>query len=133
MGPGMKDDESAQTVMESPSITPAANRAVLTLADGRTVDLSAGHDGIIVGNEITYPDGTEVFSPEVSKTASPEDSQHAGLTTNDLRLTTPKGGTYQIILPDGTKVWLNAGSTLKYPSRFTGNKREVFLDGEAFF
>lgn len=50
-----------------------------------------------------------------------------------MSLTTPKGGTYQIVLPDGTRVWLNAGSTLKYPSRFTGNTREVFLEGEGFF
>src|SRR5690606_14822624 len=46
---------------------------------------------------------------------------------------TPNGGQYRITLPDGTKVWLNAASSLKWPSRFTADKREVFLEGEAYF
>lgn len=48
-------------------------------------------------------------------------------------LTTPKGGTYQIMLPDGSKVWLNAASTLTYPSRFSEEERVVELEGEAYF
>src|SRR5690606_34396534 len=51
----------------------------------------------------------------------------------DLQLRTPKGGTYQISLPDGTRVWLNAASTLKYPTRFDGKERVVELEGEAYF
>ncbi len=114
-------------------IQPGGNRATLTLADGRTVDLSSEQTGIIVGDEITYVDGSGILSPEVGKSERPEDNRHAGLTTNDLRLTTPKGGTYQVILPDGSKVWLNAASTLEYPARFSGNIREVKISGEAFF
>lgn len=111
-------------------IQPGGNRATLTLADGRTVELSTDQDGIIVGNgNITYSDGTEVLSQEVGKSGSPED----GLPTTDLQLTTPKGGTYQIILSDGTRVWLNAGSTLRYPVRFTGSTRTVEIAGEAYF
>src|SRR5690606_5790464 len=49
------------------------------------------------------------------------------------KLTTPKGGTYQVALPDGTKVWLNADSELKYPNQFTGKERIVELKGEAYF
>ncbi|MFX8949795.1 FecR family protein, partial [Acinetobacter baumannii] len=48
-------------------------------------------------------------------------------------LSTPVGGQFQITLPDGTKVWLNAATTLKYPSRFTSNERKVEIDGEAYF
>ena len=45
----------------------------------------------------------------------------------------PRGGEYQLILPDGTKVWLNSASKLKYPVAFTGGQRKVFLEGEAYF
>src|SRR5690606_16594085 len=79
-----------------------------------------------------YADGTEVFSPKAGKSESPEDSRQAELTTNDLRLATPKGGGYQVILPDGSKVWLNAASTLTYPSRFTGDTRDVSISGQAY-
>lgn len=101
-------------------VPPGGNRATLTLADGRTVELSTAHAGIVVGDEITYNNGSKVLSEQGS------DSQ---LHT----LTTPKGGTYQITLSDGTKVWLNAESTLKYPSRFNGGERTVELEGEAYF
>ncbi len=106
-------------------ILPGGNRATLTLADGRTIDLDEAQTGIVVGAEdITYDDGSVV---------STVDSPHAGLTTYDLQLTTPKGGQYQVTLPDGSKVWLNSASTLKYPSRFANDSREVILEGEAFF
>ena len=48
-------------------------------------------------------------------------------------LATPRGGQYQLVLPDGTKVWLNAASSIKYPTVFTGNSREVEITGEAYF
>lgn len=47
-------------------------------------------------------------------------------------VSTPKGGQYKIQLPDGTNVWLNAASSITYPTAFTGNKREVIIDGEAY-
>ncbi len=107
------------------NILPGGNRATLTLADGRVINLDEAQTGIVVGAEdITYDDGSVV---------STVDRPHAGLTTYDLQLTTPKGGQYQITLPDGSKVWLNSASTLKYPSRFSEVSREVFLEGEAFF
>src|SRR5690606_3861445 len=50
-----------------------------------------------------------------------------------LTLTTPKGGTYQVTLPDGSSVWLNSASSLTYPSAFTNQRRVVELEGEAYF
>ncbi len=117
--------QSSVDRLAAEEILPGGSRATLTFADGRTINLDEAQTGIIVGTEnITYDDGSDV---------GPADSPHAGLTTYDLQLTTPKGGTYQITLPDGTKVWLNAASTLKYPSRFSGDSRDVILEGEAYF
>ena len=102
-------------------ILPGGNRATLTLADGRTINLSEAQTGIVVGDGITYLDGTGVLDDSASSVST------------QMSLTTPKGGTYQIALPDGSNVWLNANSTLKYPSRFDGKERVVELEGEAYF
>ena len=48
-------------------------------------------------------------------------------------LSTPRGGEYQLVLPDGSNVWLNAASSIKFPTRFQGKDRTVFLHGEAYF
>ncbi len=106
-------------------ILPGTNRATLTLADGRTIDLSEEQEGIIIQDGITYLDGSRVMENEELRMEHERPTLHS--------ITTPKGGTYQIALPDGSKVWLNAASTLKYPSRFSGETREVILEGEAFF
>ena len=105
-------------------ISPGTNRATLALADGRTITLDNAQDGIIIGaGKVTYSDGF---------------SQIIGLGDNQapietLVLSTPKGGIYSIVLPDGSKVWLNAATTLKYPSRFDDRERVVYLEGEAYF
>lgn len=101
------------------NILPGGNKATLTLADGRSIDLSETQTGIIIGEQITYLDGSSVA---------------AGDPSQQLLLTTPKGGTYQVRLPDGTTVWLNAASRLSYPARFQGQKeRRVRLQGEGYF
>ncbi|WP_353196530.1 FecR domain-containing protein [Parapedobacter defluvii] len=101
---------------------PGGNRATLTLADGRTITLDEGRTGIVIaGDAITYNDGD----------ALAEVDEKVKLTW--LELGTPKGGTYQVTLPDGTRVWLNAASTLRYPSRFSDTERLVELTGEAYF
>lgn len=113
---------SSQT--ETPFIPPGTNRATLTLADGRLLELSTEQEGIVVGDGIVYNDGQVVIRGE----------QNAPTTPERYRLTIPQGGTYQVTLPDGSRVWLNAASTLSYPSHFTpGEDRIVELEGEAYF
>jgi len=106
------------------NIIAGGNKATLTLPNGKTIDLSEEKDGLITNtNKITYSDGSKI-------------ENNADLivnTTEYITLTTPKGGQYKIVLSDGTQVWLNAASSLKYPAKFTGDKRHVMLTGEAYF
>ncbi|SEN94428.1 FecR family protein [bacterium A37T11] len=130
-GYSQSSDKSKGGRTAQSDILPGYNQATLTLADGKKVLLDSAQSGIIVINEdIKYQSGgsvTGVFLSE-GRVKSPR-----GLPNSLLSLTTPKGGQYQVTLSDGTKVWLNAASTLKYPSRFSGNSREVEISGEAFF
>lgn len=110
-------------------VLPGGNRATLKLADGRVIPLSPHRTGIVVGEEISYEDGSKVLTKE---------ARHAATGINapaqPLSVATPKGGTYQVILPDGSKVWLNSASSLTYhPPRSREGKRTVELEGEAFF
>jgi transmembrane sensor len=92
----------------------------LTFADGRTIELNANQQGIIAGQEIKYINGQSLGT-------------FSGRPGERLKLSTPKGLIYVITLPDGSKVTLNAGSTLTYPSVFSQEERLVELEGEAFF
>ncbi len=103
-------------------IPPGTNKATLTLADGRIINLGESESGIVIKDDhIVYHDELrEVVGLPVN-------------TVQQLVLAAPKGGTYQLTLSDGTRVWLNAGSTLTYPSGFDKRERLVELEGEAFF
>ncbi len=107
-------------------IVAGGNRATLTLADGRKLDLSEGQQGIAVGEDIRYLDGTEVIEAQADSRAYSPDVQ-------TLKLATPNGGQYQLSLSDGSRVWLNAASSITYPGTFGDGRREVTLQGEAYF
>lgn len=116
-----RQQQSGGIGQEAANINAGTHQATLTLSDGRTIALSDTYTGIIVDeNRITYADGTDVGMP-------------AGIDIQELVLETPKGSSYQVTLPDGSQVWLNAESRLRYPSRFDDRQRLVQLDGEAFF
>ncbi|SEL43513.1 FecR family protein [Parapedobacter koreensis] len=110
-------------------IVPGGNKAILRLADGREINLSSDQAGIVVGDHITYVDGSIVLDDRL---LVPSGTQKRKL-PEPMSMTIPRGGIYQITLPDGTNVWLNSASTLKYPSQFVGDERVVELEGEAYF
>ncbi|HEY0298135.1 MAG TPA: FecR domain-containing protein [Arachidicoccus sp.] len=107
-------------------IVPGGNHAVLTLADGKKIILDTASDGLL-NKDINIAimksgDAVLTYSGTI---------KNGVMTYNSI--STPRGGQYQLMLADGTKVWLNAASGLKYPVAFTGKYREVTLEGEAYF
>ena len=108
-------------------IKPGSNKATLTLSNGIVIDLSHASNGVVSrqGNISVSKtaDGKLIYKITAKKTGD--------LVYNTL--STPRGGEYQVILPDGTKVWLNAASSLRFPSNFTGKERKIELSGEAYF
>lgn len=105
-------------------ILPARSGAVLTLADGHTIVLDSAASGVIAresGTTVTLKDRLLAYN-----------DTGAGSVTYNI-LSTPRGRLFDLVLPDGTRVWLNTESALRYPTRFTGAERVVELTGEAWF
>ncbi len=111
-------------------IKPGGNKATLTLADGTQINLSDAENGVIASQRSATikktKDGLLVYEAENELS---QNNTTQSLNTVDI----PKGGQYKLVLPDGTKVWLNSMTSIKYPSNFTGAERRIELKGEAYF
>jgi transmembrane sensor len=113
-------------------IAPGGNKAYLTMANGAQIilnDVKNGDIALQAGIKVSKTkDGMLVY--HINKS----DKQAAGSSATEWNtITTPRGGQYEVELQDGSKVWLNAASSLRFPIAFTGNSRNVELTGEAYF
>lgn len=126
-----EDPVDLKIVTKDDIVKPGRNVAILTLADGSTIVLDSMAKGILgrqgsaqivnlAGGQLSYSNGD--YS---------ESSGHDSVLYNTI--TTPQGGQYQLLLPDGSKVWLNAASSLTFPVSFTEAERKVKLSGEGYF
>lgn len=109
-------------------IAPGSNKAILTLADGSTVTLDSAGPGKVTkqGNVEVVKHGDGQLQYASAGNTPPE-------TIAYNELSTPRGGQYRLKLQDGTNVWLNASSSIRYPTAFVGKERKVQITGEAYF
>lgn len=117
--------ENPIAAVQIQDILPGGNKAILQLADGSTIILDSSNNGNIANQgetKIIKIDGQLAYNADGS-------SKEVLYNT----ISTPRGGQYQLILADGSKVWLNAASSLHFPTSFTGKERKVTLTGEGYF
>lgn len=120
-------NSDAEQLAVAKTIVPGGNRAILTLDNGTEISLSDAKNGSLASqsgvNISKSKDGRLVY--HLSNVNKPNSYN---------TITTPYGGQYQVVLPDGTNVWLNSGSSLRFPLTFDHlNERKVELKGEAYF
>src|SRR5690606_31137408 len=128
--PNLAESSKFTETPKNEDITPGGNKATLILADGQEILLDDVANGNIAqqGGNLVYKnsDGRLIY-----KTGEYEGDYGDDIPMNTI--TTPRGGQYDITLPDGTKVWINAASSLTYAVTNSGNERIVKLKGEGYF
>lgn len=118
---------SGNKILASGDIGPGSTRARLILSNGESIDLENASDGELVSkNGESY---AKIVGGKLTCLLQSEDHKDTAYNT----ITTPKGGVYELVTPDGSKIWLNASSELKFPTNFAAGKRVVELKGEAYF
>lgn len=123
----LKRDKTPAMALHNTDISPGRHKATLTLANGSVIALDDTADGVVAsqGNTVIKKSGKGQLVYDASQAS-------AGATTYNS-IATPNGGEYQVILPDGSHVWLNAASSIRFPAAFTGGARKVEITGEAYF
>lgn len=127
------NEQTIKVVEKTKEITPGGKKGILTLSNGKQIvlsDISAKDTIAKEGEEVTIKvdeKGVITYTLNPNAVVSKESANLFNT------LSTPTGGQYNIILADGTKVYLNTASSIKYPTQFNGNQRVVELEGEAYF
>jgi transmembrane sensor len=129
--------EKSPSPLPKEDVLPGSDRAILTLSNGEKVELNNAASETIKDGTLSIENinGQLVYggNPPAPNGATPfsKGGVAGSLTYNTMR--TPNGGQYKLTLSDGTKVWLNAASSITYPIAFTQKTREVSITGEAYF
>jgi ferric-dicitrate binding protein FerR (iron transport regulator) len=120
--------QQKQQIARHDQVVPGGNKAILTLANGQKIILTDAKNGAVArqGNIVVNKTAGGQVTYQVSN--STKSGQEVYNT-----MTTPRGGTWGLTLSDGTRVWLNSVSSIKYPTAFTGKERNVEITGEAYF
>ena len=130
-----KYQTTTTNVVAKNDILPGGNKAILTLANGKKISLTDAKNGTIAqqaGIQINKTkNGQLVYI--VSSASGPAVSNGKAAEVAYNTIETPRGGQYQVVLPDGSKVWLNAESSITYPLAFNKNDRTVKISGEVYF
>jgi len=109
-------------------IVPGGNKAILTLADGSKIVLDSARTGTLATQG-----GSEIIKQDDGKLVYANSSPYEGAQVRMNTIETPRGGEYFVELPDGSKAWLNAASSIKFPVEFTRKERRVEITGEVYF
>ncbi len=119
------EDADPYALILKNDIPPGKNTATLRLANGKDIPLSDAQTGVLIhGSAIQYNDQTPVSAS----------LPNLGKEVQMLSINTPRGGQYQVVLPDGTKAWLNSASSIQFPSSFAkAGNRTVSILGEIYF
>jgi len=117
---------SKKTNSYNNDVPPGSDKAILTLADGSTIALDDAQDG-----DLTNQGNTKLIKLNGQLAYDPIKNKPGEIVYNTI--TTPRGGKFKIELPDGSIVWLNAASSLHFPTAFAGKSRKVQMTGEAYF
>lgn len=126
----IQQDRDRQLAIESrllpAQVPPGREGAILTLADGRQVALDSTGNGLVADQE-----GTKVILKDKQLVYEASKNEMAAMAFNTM--STPVGRQFRLTLPDGTRVWLNSASSIRYPAKFSGPERKVTITGEAYF
>jgi len=123
--------QQASSLVDIHDRAPGGNKAILMLADGTKISLADANNGDLVKqSNISI---TKAADGQLVYKVSGDDKNFANANTEFNTINTPNGGQYQVLLSDGSKVWLNDASSLKFPTVFAGVDRTVELTGEAYF
>ncbi|WP_205943971.1 FecR family protein [Pedobacter xixiisoli] len=126
--PSSKREKEEIQLATTVDVAPGGDKAVLTLADGRKIILEDSPDG-----QVAAEGNMTIIKLNSGMLAYQNTAKNANAASQLNTINTPVGGQFQVILSDGTKVWLNAASSITFPNQFNGKVREVSTTGETYF